>query len=219
MAAALEAGVIAALPHRRRARHRGAGLRHGDRAARRQDRRPRQRLGRGGQGAGRARLRHRLLRRAERDRDRRRTPAAPTGSPPTWSRRPSTIPTRAPSSSRRASGWRTPCDARSRAQAAVEPDRAGVARDARRRSSSTRSVARGDRAGQRCAPEHLVVDTAAIAARIRDRRRGLRRRRGRRRPPATTPPARTTCCRPRRRPLPRRPDRRRLRPRHVRCRR
>ena len=42
-----------------------------------------------------ARLRHRLLRRPERDRRRRGHAAAPTGSPPTCSRRPSTTPTRA----------------------------------------------------------------------------------------------------------------------------
>ena len=42
----------AAVPHRRRARDRGAGLRHGD-PARRQDRRAGQRLRRGRQGAGR----------------------------------------------------------------------------------------------------------------------------------------------------------------------
>ena len=60
----------AAVPDRRRARDRGARLRHRDDPARRQDRRSRQRLRRGGESAGRRRLRHRLLRRAERDRRR-----------------------------------------------------------------------------------------------------------------------------------------------------
>ena len=57
---------------RRRARRRRARLRHRSGAARGQDRRPRQPLGGGGEGAGQPRLRHRLLRRPDRDRHRRR---------------------------------------------------------------------------------------------------------------------------------------------------
>ena len=60
-------GGHAAVPGRRRACGRGARLRHRLDPARRQDRRPRQRLRRGGEGAGRRRLRDRLLCRAERD--------------------------------------------------------------------------------------------------------------------------------------------------------
>ena len=57
----------AILPDRRRARDRGARLRHGDGPPRRQDRRARQRLRRRGQGLRLARLRDRLLRRADGD--------------------------------------------------------------------------------------------------------------------------------------------------------
>ena len=61
---------------RRRAGDRRAGLRHRVDRARRQDRRPRQRLGRGREGARLRRLRDRLPRRPERDRRlRRRRPS------------------------------------------------------------------------------------------------------------------------------------------------
>ena len=58
------------VPHRRRARHRRDGVRHSDRAARGQDRRPGQSMGGRRQGADRLGLRHRLLRGPDRDRDR-----------------------------------------------------------------------------------------------------------------------------------------------------
>ena len=71
MAAALEAGVVAALSCRRGARRGRAGLRHGLDTAGGQDRGSGQPLRGGGQGARGSRLRHRLLRGADRDRDRR----------------------------------------------------------------------------------------------------------------------------------------------------
>ena len=85
----------AAVPRRRRARDRRARVRHRHHSARGQDRRAREPLRRGGQGARRGRLRHRLLRRADRDRDRRRRADSRNGSPPISWRRPSTIPMRA----------------------------------------------------------------------------------------------------------------------------
>ena len=87
----------AALSRRRRARGGGAGLRHGHDAARGQNRGPGQPLRGRRQGAGRRRLRHRLLRRPDGDRHRRHPRGPRPGLPPTSSRRPSTTPTRAPS--------------------------------------------------------------------------------------------------------------------------
>ena len=62
---------------RRRAGDRGDGLRHRERAARRQDRRPGQRLRRGRQAAGVRRRRHRFDRRPDRGRHRRRRQRRP----------------------------------------------------------------------------------------------------------------------------------------------
>ena len=87
------------VPARRRARRGGDGLRHEDGAARQQDRRARQPLGVGRQGAGGAGLPDRLLRRADRDPDRGRARPGRRGSPPTSSPRPSTTPTPARCSS------------------------------------------------------------------------------------------------------------------------
>ena len=59
-----------ALQNGRRPGHCRPGVRHEDRSARRQDRRSRQSVRRRGEGAGRHRLRHRFLRRPDRDRHR-----------------------------------------------------------------------------------------------------------------------------------------------------
>ena len=66
---------------------------------------PGQPLGVGGQGAGRARLPDRLLRRADRDPDRRRAGPARRGLRPISSPRPSTTPTPGRCSSRRTARW------------------------------------------------------------------------------------------------------------------
>ena len=76
------------------------GLWHRDHQAGRQDRRPGQRLCRGGQAPRLRQGRHRHDRRALRGADPRRpAPAIPTGSPPTCWRRPSMTPARSRSSS------------------------------------------------------------------------------------------------------------------------
>ena len=72
LAAARIAGVERGLPDRRRAGHRGARLRYGDDRAGRQDRRPRQRLRRGGEAPGFRASRHRYDRRPVGSADRRR---------------------------------------------------------------------------------------------------------------------------------------------------
>ena len=95
---------------RRRARDRGARLRHADDSARRQDRRARQPLRRGGEGARQPRLRDRLLRRPDRDRHRRRRRAAgldrrrPGRAGRARSRRARDL--RSPGAARLPSGWR-----------------------------------------------------------------------------------------------------------------
>ena len=101
MAAALEAGRDAAVPGRRRARDRGARVRHRDDSARGQDRRARQPLRRRGQGARRRRLRASTSTPARPRSSSSRARAGRAGSPPISSRRPSTTPTRAPCSSPR----------------------------------------------------------------------------------------------------------------------
>ena len=111
------------LSHRRSARHRRAGLWHGDDRARRQDRRPRQPLRHRGQAPCRLRLRHRYARRSDRNRRHQRA-AAPPISPPISLRRPSTIPKRSPSSSPRARPRKRGC---CRSQSS-EPQQSGRAR-------------------------------------------------------------------------------------------
>ena len=119
------------------------------RAARRQDRRPRQPLGRRGQGAGRRRLRHRLLRRP----DARSSSSSDSGRAGVDRRRPDRA-------GRARSGRARRADHPSRALANAGAPR-GQSRRCRRRPGRatslrahggiivTRSVARGDRAGQR----------------------------------------------------------------------
>ena len=186
----------AAVPRRRRARDRRAGVRHRDDSARRQDRRPGNRYVAAAKAlvsadcaidfyagpteivivAGRAAGRRR-------------------GSPPTSSRRPNTIPTRGRSSS--------PGTARSPSASPRAVARAGR----RPRRSSSESLAahgaivvagRADEAmalANRIAPEHLVVDRESLIAAAAHRRRGVRRPVHAPRRPATTRPARITCCR------------------------
>ena len=124
------------LPARWRTGDRGDGLRHGDRAARGQDRRTGQRLRRAGQGAGGSRLRHRFLRRTERDRRGRQLRRSRRGSPPICWRRPSTTSMRAPSSSRRRAG------SRSRSRAPSRRSWPGPMRRARRHATRSRAMAR-----------------------------------------------------------------------------
>ena len=91
--AARLAGVDDRLPHRRRPGDRRARLRHRDDRAGRQDHRPRQRLGGGGQAPGLRPRRHRHDRRPLRGAgDRRRRRTTPTGWRSTCSPRPSTTP-------------------------------------------------------------------------------------------------------------------------------
>ena len=86
------------LSHRRRAGRGGAGLRHRDDRAGRQDRRAGQRLCRRRQAPGVRHGRHRFDRRPLRGAgDRRPATTIPTGSPPTCWRRPSTTPPPSPS--------------------------------------------------------------------------------------------------------------------------
>ena len=121
----------------------------------------------------------------DRDRHRRRRAAGRRGSPPISSRRPSTIPTRARSSSR----WsrplaRTRRDARSRAQMPAAAIVAAVARARTARIIVTRDADEAMALANRIAPEHLVVDREALARAPLTRRRGVRRpvhRAGRRR--------------------------------------
>ena len=189
----------AAVPDRRRARDCGAGLRHGDDAARGQDRR------------ARATATSRRPRRCvaadcaidfyagpDRDRHRRRRAAAPTGSPPISSRRPSTIPTRA---SIFITWSRALADARgrrpSRAARAGRDIVEALARGATARIVVTRDGRRSDGAGQphRARASGRRSRGAGAAA---DRRPApCSSARSRRRRPATTRPDRTTCCRPR----------------------
>ena len=166
MAAALEAGVTAAVPHRRRARRGGAGLRHRPRAARGQDRRPRQPLCRRREGAGRAPLRDRLLRRADRDR---RSSPAPAGRH--WIAADLDRAGRARSRRARDLHHLEPPARRSRRRGAVAAQQqagrssrqslAAQRRGHRRRVSADEAMALANR----FAPEHLVVDREALARR------------------------------------------------------
>ena len=218
MAAALEAGVTRLF--RIGGAHAIAALAYGtdDRSARGQDRRARQPLRRRGQGAA-----------SPRDCaidfyagpteivDRRRRAASRRGSPPTWSRRPSTIPTRAPifiTWSRRLRDARRARPSTGAAPAATIVRAVAAPRTAR--SIVARNADEAMALANRFAPEHLVVDREALieaAARPPARCSSVRTPRRR---PATTPPDRTTCCRP---PAPRGSaaacQRRRLRPRDV----
>ena len=164
------------LPDRRGARDRGTRLRHPHRAARRQDRRTGQPLGVGGQGARQRRLRHRFLRRPDRDPDRRVEWPGRLGC------RRSHRPGRARSRRARRCSSRpaaTPGDGKSPLH--VERLRS-TPRDRRaRRSHShggiivTRHLAEAMRLANDAAPEHLVVETEAMARAGALRRRRLRR--------------------------------------------
>ena len=138
----------AAVPRRRRARDCGARLRHrDDRRASTRSSGPATRCVAAAKALVVARLRHRLLRRPERD----RRSSSATGRPDvdcrgSASRRPNTIPTRARSSSRRAQRSRTRSP-RGRARRCRRRGRRAQSLAAqRRRSSSTRDARRGDRA-------------------------------------------------------------------------
>ena len=205
----------AAVSHRRRARDRRARVRH-----RRRVPRVDKIVGPGNRYVAAAkalvagRLRHRLLRRT--DRDRRSSPAADgrTGSPRISSRRPSTIPTRGDLHHLEPRARR----ARRRRRS---PTRAPGATSSRSRSPRTAPIIvtrHADEAmalANRLAPEHLVVDREALIAAAADRRRGLRRpvhRAGRRR---LRDRLESRAADLRRRALPRRPERGRFRPRDV----
>ena len=59
----------------------------------------------------------------------------------------------------------------------------------------TRSLDEAIALSERMAPEHVVCDSASVAARLHARGDGLRRPPERSGLPATTSPDRTTCCR------------------------
>ena len=154
----------AAVPHRRRARDRGARLRHGARAARRQDRRTGQPLRRRREGHASPPT-ARSISTPGRPRSS-SSPAAdaPTGSPPISSRRPSTIRTRAPSSSRGAGRSPIACRGRRRPSppAATSSKHSLAAHGA---IVVTRSADEAMTLANRIAPEHLVVDRESLTRR------------------------------------------------------
>ncbi len=128
--------------------------------ARGQDRRPRQSLRHRRQASRRLRLRHRHARRSHGDCRHQRTRQRSRASPPTWSRRPSTIPKRWPSSSPRApiSPKRSSPEAKARSR------NNAVARQALDRNGLVIVAANVDEARaitNRLAPEHLTVDAAS----------------------------------------------------------
>ena len=149
------------------------GTRH--RAARRQDRRPRQRLRAGREAAWSTAGRHRLDRRAERGAGhcrRQRRPGAT--SPPICSRRPSTAAaTSAPCCSRRRGAWRAagPGGDRRAARGAAAPRRhrarPAPPRRAGRRAQPRRG-GRARRAGGARAPRADGARSAALAPRLRN---------------------------------------------------
>ena len=187
---------------RRRAGDRGAGLRDRERAARRQDRRPGQRLRRRGQAAGVRRRRHRFDRRPDRGRHRRRRQRRPALD----RRRPA-----GPGRARRAGG---PDPDRARqgasptrvaAEVATPAGRAAAARDRRAGAGATRARSSSSTATTRsCAWStgwRPSTRSWRCATRARWRRASRPRARcssARTRPSrsATTSPAPATCCRP-----------------------
>ena len=92
--------------------------------------------------------------------------ARPAGSPPISSRRPSTIPTRGRSCLRRRAAWRAAVAARDRQRRCRPTGPPRRARGATAASSLTRSLDEAIALCQRLAPEHVVCDTDAVAARL-----------------------------------------------------
>ena len=156
------------VPARRRPGHRGDGVRHGERAARRQDRRPGQRLGGAREGTRLARLRDRLLRRTERDRRRREDGNPQWIAADLLAQAEHDVDARAifiTPSRRLAQQVAQAIDAQ-----LAGPDAEGTpARESLARNGAivvTRTLEEAAALANRMAPEHLVVETAAVGAMI-----------------------------------------------------
>ena len=153
------------LPRRRRARGGGHGLRHAHRPARGQDRRSRQPVGVGGQVDGDRRLRHRLLRRSDRDSGHGgQDPAGVGGRGPDRAGR---ARSRCPRRLHRHQPRRWPSASRPRSRLQLPED--GPARASLWKHGGIIVAASTDEAielANACASEHLVVESDAVAARI-----------------------------------------------------